>query len=458
MEDKTQEIELDDLIVNCENYRFDPLGSEKEAILKLLDVYGKEIVKLARDIAEYGLNPLKRMSVKSWAEDKFIVLEGNRRITALKLSNNPNFLTEDYPYKKDFTKINSEFNKTIPTKAEFAVFTDATQEIADRWINLEHTGINQGVGIVPWGPEEKGRFRAKYQKKTPSNVIQLIDFLRENAISTKDIDPTNLERLISTSYVREKIGIDFVSQKLQLTKDKKVVLSNLEKIINKMGEKEFSVGLIYDAGLRKKWIDGVLGLAKSTEDGEKLKTNESPHGNQTSAPQEPVRMVALPPANIIYRPRNYSDPKVNEIIESIMLRFPEVVNQFKNTYKSSHNLKMNNEYDVQYLLQGLLKLYIDDVRIEEWTPSSLGGSKKIDIFLYNNKIGIETKMVYATTTVKKLEEQLAQDIIGFRSHPNCKKVFFYVYDPVGLPNKHSIMSKVASLSSPEFPLEIIVSG
>src|SRR5262249_20623618 len=51
-----------------------------------------------------------------------------------------------------------------------------------------------------------------------------------------------------------------------------------------------------------------------------------------------------------------------------------------------------DEYDVQYVLGGLLASSFDDVRPEEWTPSYAGGASRVDFLLKNEAIAIETKM------------------------------------------------------------------
>ena len=65
------------------------VDTEAEAMTQLLKKFGPKIVGLARSIAEHGLNP-----TESWAivqeDGKYVVLEGNRRLVACRLLDNPN--------------------------------------------------------------------------------------------------------------------------------------------------------------------------------------------------------------------------------------------------------------------------------------------------------------------------------------------------------------------------------
>ena len=79
-------IKLTSLFVNTENYRFEPLTSQKEAIDKMVEDQGDKLYFLVDDIVTNGLSPVDLIIVTPNEDNnKYIVLEGNRRITSLKL-------------------------------------------------------------------------------------------------------------------------------------------------------------------------------------------------------------------------------------------------------------------------------------------------------------------------------------------------------------------------------------
>jgi len=73
-------------------------------------------------------------------------------------------------------------------------------------------------------------------------------------------------------------------------------------------------------------------------------------------------------------------PESNEIfdpwfpIETICNRFHLVSRQMRARYNNRETLRVADEYDVQDLLHALLRLYFEDIRPEEYTPSYAGGS------------------------------------------------------------------------------------
>ncbi len=119
----------------------------------------------------------------------------------------------------------------------------------------------------------------------------------------------------------------------------------------------------------------------------------------------------------------------NEVIEKILCRFRIVVNQLKYRHSNRNTLTVTDEYDVQDLLHALLKVEFDDVRPEEWIPSYAGGAVRMDFLLKEIDTVIEVKMTRISMTPKSLGEELIIDIEKYRCHPNCKRLYCFVYDP-----------------------------
>jgi hypothetical protein len=84
-----QEIPLESLLLDTLNPRHDPVEGQPQAIAALLDHKGApQTLRLAEDIAEHGPSPIELALVVPEG-NLFIVLEGNRRVAAMKLLKNP---------------------------------------------------------------------------------------------------------------------------------------------------------------------------------------------------------------------------------------------------------------------------------------------------------------------------------------------------------------------------------
>lgn len=118
-----------------------------------------------------------------------------------------------------------------------------------------------------------------------------------------------------------------------------------------------------------------------------------------------------------------------DCIELIFTRFRKIATQLAHRYNGRDTLRIQDEYDVQDLLRALLSLYFDDVRQEEWTPSYAGSSLRIDFLIPEIEAVIEVKKTRKGMTDKALSEELIIDIEKYQAHPNCKKIYCFVYDP-----------------------------
>lgn len=102
-----------------------------------------------------------------------------------------------------------------------------------------------------------------------------------------------------------------------------------------------------------------------------------------------------------------------------------------------------------------MKIFFDNVRPEDWTPSYAGSNSKIDFILKDEKIAVETKMVREGLTDKKIGEELSIDIARYRSHEDCQTLICFVYDPEEmLSNPKGLENDLNKLSSEK--LEVLV--
>lgn len=134
-------------------------------------------------------------------------------------------------------------------------------------------------------------------------------------------------------------------------------------------------------------------------------------------------------------------------IKKICEKFHTVAMQLRKRHADRQTLEIKDEYDVQYLLHSLLKIYFDDVRPEDYVPEYAGAPSKIDFVLKKEKIAIEVKKTRKNLTDKEIGEQLLIDIARYKQHHACKTLICFIYDPerrignpIGLENDLNEMS------------------
>lgn len=118
-----------------------------------------------------------------------------------------------------------------------------------------------------------------------------------------------------------------------------------------------------------------------------------------------------------------------DVVNKLINRFHLVAKQLRHRYNDRDSFEIVDEYDVQDLLHGLLKIDFDDVRPEEYTPSYAGASTRVDFLLKKEKIIIEVKKTRKGLTSKEIGEQLIIDMARYKSHPDCETLVCFIYDP-----------------------------
>ena len=106
-----------------------------------------------------GYLPIDQVVIREFKKDRYVVLEGNRRLTALKALENPEFLDGVVP-KGVLTEVRHLSKKYHDAPLDsIQCLVVKGQDEARHWIELRHTGENEGAGIVRWGSDDAARYR-----------------------------------------------------------------------------------------------------------------------------------------------------------------------------------------------------------------------------------------------------------------------------------------------------------
>lgn len=192
-------LSIDNILLSLDNPRLDVSMDQENVIKKMIENQGNKIFELAKDISQNGLNPIEDIAVTPFDNGQFIVHEGNRRITAIKLLNNPETLKNlDQTLYNKFNNLCNKENKKI-TSIEVKVFSN--DDDLDHWIELKHLGSNNGVGTDKWDSIQKERYTKS--KTGKSLLLDFFDKLLINNIlndeEIQSITKTNWERVLTKS-------------------------------------------------------------------------------------------------------------------------------------------------------------------------------------------------------------------------------------------------------------------
>lgn len=207
MSGEFKRININKIINYHQNPRHDIGNSEEDTLKKLFNSVGNQYMfNLAEDIQENGLLANQQIVVVPLeGSNNYIVYEGNRRVAALKLLNNPDRFT--FLNKTWRDKANIIAKKENPIDTINCYVTD--EQEAFFIMERTHSGEDKGRGVKKWGSKEKETFKT-LQNHKPS-IAYFIDIYVKKYFNNFDITSllsfTTIDRIFNTKRIKDKIGI-----------------------------------------------------------------------------------------------------------------------------------------------------------------------------------------------------------------------------------------------------------
>ena len=227
-------------IVNIEYLKFDKLnprlpkrlqGITDEARVIDYMVKNGNILELMKSIAEIGYSEAEPLLVVlDNSDNKYIVVEGNRRLTAVKLLNNPKLA------KVRIASIDEIVKEAASIPEEIPVIIYGSRELI-----LDYLGYRHITGVKDWGALEKARYldqlyhvhcndenRSNIYKKLAKMIGSKSDYVNKLHQALKLYNLANdeayygadiTEEEISFSWITTAIGYSEITNFLNITED-----------------------------------------------------------------------------------------------------------------------------------------------------------------------------------------------------------------------------------------------
>lgn len=246
-------LSLDLLNVNRANDRHGELENETAAIAWLFSHHRSQMRKLARDIVRVGgiyEPPLVYQDGKS-----YIVFDGNRRTTCLKLLAKPR-RAPDVELQKFFAALKARWKGRFPTRIMCRVETDRDQ--LDEILFRRHTGSQGGVGQSTWD----GRMKTTFVNRTgKGGSLNVADEIEERLKAASLLPPrgriprSNLNRLLSAEAFRNRVGFSTAKGVFQFTRRQDVVLKALARIADDLAQGRVTLDDVWDVERKSTYLD-----------------------------------------------------------------------------------------------------------------------------------------------------------------------------------------------------------
>lgn len=242
---------LSRLLLDGKNSRLhNDFEDQREIIEAILadPMWGPKTLKLAEDIATHGRSPADLLIVTPGdaPASSYTVLDGNRRLTAMRILQRPDLAAEVLPTK---TMVQlREYAKTAPTINEVQAVVFAARDDADHWIELRHGGQLDGAGQLTWDSTATDRWRTRHQE-AKSTVSQVLSFLERMHVmpegyseSPGSFPRTTLNRLLLSKAALASYGFAVGKDGyLLLLNDPKSIANALAPVVADLWSGEITV-------------------------------------------------------------------------------------------------------------------------------------------------------------------------------------------------------------------------
>lgn len=280
-------VPTDRIFLDQANPRHEPFDSQDDVIEYLCRE--EQVLTLAKDIARIGLNPLELCALIPDGPDSYYAAEGNRRLCAIKLLNDPDLAPADQ--RNEFKKASESWD---PIPELFSVVFKDRDEVR-LWLDRIHAGSDEGRGRKQWRADQKAR-NSGYSKN--DLALSVLDAAEERGfISPKDRKGrlSTVQRYLGNPLMRDALGLDGKggsgpTTDLSETDFEIVFREFMQDVADKEITTRDNSDKIIQYSHRLRSMDGVTGERGVRREILAIEANQSPKQKKVSKPLKPTKI------------------------------------------------------------------------------------------------------------------------------------------------------------------------
>lgn len=265
-------IHIDNILLDVLNPRIRSGADQFHCINKIILRGQEKLFSLMNDIAKDGLSTAPILVMPAQYEtEKYIVKDGNRRITALKLLKDPSLCQDD-----SFRNRVLNIKKTGQILDIIDCLNTTNKNAMDKEIRLRHDKGLGGIGQVDWSSYLRTIYQMNNQQSAEyKRAGQYLLWAEDNDINVEDEFPiTNIARFLSEKNL-SILGFKIENDNLKLAIEEESVKKMAQKLIEDFGSGKVTVNDIFTDQKAIVYLNRIrefVGLEFSEQDNNTSKT------------------------------------------------------------------------------------------------------------------------------------------------------------------------------------------
>ena len=276
-------VPVTDILLDIGNARIRAGADQSDCIARILRKE-EQLLALMEDIARNGLTTMPIL-VAPGENGNWVVKDGNRRVTALKLLNSPALCVEDRLRTK-IQVLSKKYANNFPSAVD--VMSSNNPEAIIREVLARHSGANNGAGLLDWEAYLRtvyllnNRHPAEYKR-----AGQYAFWAEKQGILVEDNFPiTTLQRFFTTENL-VMLGFNIANEELELNTSSEIAKKIAQKIITDFQTKYKNVDDIRNPEQAISYIETVraaVGIVKPTNNASNTTAAQGRSSKTTPAP------------------------------------------------------------------------------------------------------------------------------------------------------------------------------
>lgn len=269
----TKTLPISKLDMDLQNPRLlNDAGSQDDAMSQLLVTTGDKCMDLLRDLTEAGELSSSDYPIVIQENNRYTVLEGNRRLLCLRLWKKPNLIQQLGPAAEPYVNRVSHYINRSPYKSPstIKVAVAKTRDEAREWIQRRHGKNAGGAGVVGWGSYQRDRDLYHHDPSKCTKAYAFISFIAHELPDDSSVQQeifqliesqyTVLNRIFDDKSFRNELGIEFSNGVMSLNRGFEETLPALRQIISETVAGTKNANSLYSTDLRMAWARELRAL------------------------------------------------------------------------------------------------------------------------------------------------------------------------------------------------------